>query len=110
MVNEIHNAPKNNQQPVKLESDGVGRASQQLPERSHDASDRPRQGDWVTLTDTVSKLRDIGQRLVHEPVVDTQRVERIKQQLTDGTYKIDAAQIADKLLAHEQLLDGSTSR
>jgi len=106
MANEIHNTLKNNQQPMKLERDSVEGASQRLPERPHDASDRSRQGDWVTLTDTAAKLRDLGRRLADEPFVDTQKVERIKQQLADGTFKIDAAQIADKLLAHERLLVG----
>lgn len=110
MANEIHNTLKNNRQPMKLARDSVESTSQQLPERSRDASDRSKHDDRVTLTDTVAKLRELSQRLVDEPFVETPSVEGIKQQLADGTYKIDATQIADKLLAQERFLGGGPSR
>ena len=110
MANEIHNTLKNGQQPMKLERDSVERASRQLPKGPHEASDRPGQDDRITLTKTATELRDLSQRMVDEPFVGTQEVARIKQQLAEGTYEIDAAQIADRLLAHEQFLGGGKAR
>jgi negative regulator of flagellin synthesis FlgM len=110
MANEIHNTLKNNQQPLKLETDSVGGASQPPAQRSQEVSQRPRYGDWVTLTDTATRLRDLSQHLADEPFLDTRRVERIQQQLAEGSYRIDATQIADKLLAQEQFLGGGTWR
>jgi negative regulator of flagellin synthesis FlgM len=108
MANEIHNTLKNNQQPMKLARDRVESTSQQLPEASQQvSSDRSGQSDRVTLTDAAAKLHDLSRQLADEPFVDTQRVDRIKQQLADGSYKIDAAQIADKLLEQEQSLRGA---
>lgn len=105
MANEIHNTLTNNQQPMRLARDRVESTSQQLPEASRQVSDRPaEQSDRVTLTDTVGKLHELSRQLADEPYVDTQRVDQIKQQLADGSYKIDATQIADKLLEHEQSL------
>lgn len=110
MANEIHNTLNNNQQPIRLERDNVEGASQRMRKGAHNASDQPRQGDRITLTNTATKLHELSQRFVDEPFVDTQGVERIKQQLAEGTYKIDAAQIADKLLAHEQFLGGEKAQ
>lgn len=40
---------------------------------------------------------------------DAEKVERIRQSISDGTYKIDAGAIADKLIANAQELLGKVS-
>ena len=39
--------------------------------------------------------------------IDSQRVEHIRQSLADGSYKIDAGQIADRMLAMERQIGGT---
>lgn len=44
------------------------------------------------------------------PEFDAGKVERIKQAIADGSFKIDAAAIADKLIANAQELLGPPER
>ncbi|MDT8404496.1 flagellar biosynthesis anti-sigma factor FlgM [Sulfuriflexus sp.] len=60
--------------------------------------------DTVSLTNTSAQLRSLENTLAELPVVDSQRVESIKQALADGSYEIDAQRIADKLISFESSL------
>lgn len=63
--------------------------------------------DTVSLTGTAEQLRRLEESLASLPVVDGQRVEAVRQAITDGSYRVDAGRIADKLLAFEQHLAGA---
>lgn len=65
---------------------------------------RPASSDTVTLTDTAARLRDLGNSLSALPVSDTQRVEEVKKTVEDGTYKVDAGRVANKIIELEKLL------
>ena len=60
--------------------------------------------DTVSLSENAVQLGKIDNTAVAAPVVDTQRVEQIKQAISDGTYKIDAEKVADKLMQFESIL------
>lgn len=60
--------------------------------------------DRVTLTGTALGLQSILAALEDTPVVDAERVERVKGALRDGSYQIDATRIADRLIAFENEL------
>jgi negative regulator of flagellin synthesis FlgM len=63
-------------------------------ERRSAAVDRASASDQLTLT-------DIGRYLAsstNEPPVDRERVDTIRQALADGSYEIDSARVAAKLL------------
>ncbi len=62
-------------------------------------------GDTVTLTGTASQLRTLEHQIASLPVVDMQRVESIKQQITSGSYQIDPLQIADKMIKIESAIN-----
>lgn len=67
---------------------------------------RPSTVDTVSLTNTSAQLRSLENTLAELPVVDTQRVESIKQAIADGSYQINAQSVADKLINLEQGLAG----
>lgn len=67
---------------------------------------RPSTVDTVSLTNTAAQLRSLENSLAELPVVDTQRVESIKQAIADGSYQINAQRVADKLINLEQGLAG----
>jgi negative regulator of flagellin synthesis FlgM len=52
----------------------------------------------VELSPLGSQLAGIEASLADVPVVDTQRVEEIKQAISDGRFKVNADVIADRLL------------
>jgi negative regulator of flagellin synthesis FlgM len=62
----------------------------------------PPSSDQVTLTDSARSLQKVEEAIARAPVVDTAKVATIKQAVTAGTYKIDTARVADKLLQFER--------
>lgn len=60
--------------------------------------------DTVSLSDNAVQLGKIDNSAITAPVVDAQRVEQVKQAISDGTYKVDAEKIADKLMQFESIL------
>ena len=58
--------------------------------------------DTVSLTQTASQLQQLENTIADLPVVDTQRVESIRQSIASGSFEIDSARVADKLLNFEQ--------
>lgn len=57
-------------------------------------------GDQVRLTES-AKAIGAASKAADAPV-DTQRVERIRQSIADGTYKVDAQRVADRMIALEK--------
>jgi len=60
--------------------------------------------DTVSLSDNAVQLGKLDNSAVAAPVVDTQRVEQIKQAISDGSYEVDAKKVADKLMQFESIL------
>jgi negative regulator of flagellin synthesis FlgM len=60
--------------------------------------------DTVSLTGAATRMRQLEQTLEGLPIVDTQRVAKIKQDIASGNYTIDPERIAEKLLELESEL------
>jgi negative regulator of flagellin synthesis FlgM len=58
-------------------------------------------GDQLTLTDSARTLQKIEETVAKAPVVNSDKVSAVKQALASGSYKIDPARVADKLLKFE---------
>ena len=58
--------------------------------------------DHVTLTDSARSMQKIEEAVAKTPVVNAAKVAAVKQAINSGTYKIDPAQIAGKLLKYER--------
>jgi negative regulator of flagellin synthesis FlgM len=58
-------------------------------------------GDQLTLTDSARTLQKFEEAVAKTPVVNADKVSAIKQALSSGTYQIDPARVADKLLKFE---------
>lgn len=58
-------------------------------------------GDQLTLTDSARTLQKIEEVVAKAPVVNSDKVSAVKQALASGSYKIDPARVADKLLKFE---------
>lgn len=63
-------------------------------------------GDQVSLTASAALLKELEREIAQLPVVDTRRVEDVQQALATGTFNVDVAAVADKLLQFERVLNG----
>jgi len=61
--------------------------------------------DTVTLTGTASQLRALQAQLVSQPVVDTGRVQSVRNDLNAGTFVIDPPKVAQKMLDMESMIN-----
>jgi negative regulator of flagellin synthesis FlgM len=100
------NGPSNKTSPLINEQtrstlvDPQQRQNQNAPGNAGEQSS----DDALTLTNMVSHLQKVEQKLAGQPVVDQDKVNSIRQQLKDGTYKVDADRVADKMMQIETLL------
>ena len=60
--------------------------------------------DTVTLTQTAVKLQDVEEQLNNIPIVDQQRVDKLKSAIESGRYEVNIERTADKLLELEAAL------
>ncbi|WP_426700507.1 flagellar biosynthesis anti-sigma factor FlgM [Rhodanobacter sp. Col0626] len=70
------------------------------------AAAAPKTDDQLKLTDSALALQQAA-RPDDTATIDPKRVEQVRQALADGSYKIDAGRIADRMLSLEQQLGGT---
>jgi negative regulator of flagellin synthesis FlgM len=58
-------------------------------------------GDKVSVTADASRLQKIEEQLNAMPEINHEKVAEIKKAIADGTFSLDPARIADKLIAFE---------
>lgn len=58
-------------------------------------------GEQVKLSNEAQQLQKTANKLNDLPSVDKERVERLKQAISDGSYNVDSQRIASKLLDFE---------
>jgi len=69
-----------------------------------------RGGDGVHITGSAKQLAALEQMLKDQPVIDAARVARVSTALANGTYEVDPARVADKLLRLEDQLGSASDR
>ncbi|MEW9625443.1 flagellar biosynthesis anti-sigma factor FlgM [Rhodanobacter geophilus] len=62
--------------------------------------------DQLKLTDSAKALQQAA-RADNTTPIDSQRVERVRQALANGSYKIDAGRVADRMISMERQLGGT---
>ena len=60
--------------------------------------------DRVTIDESTQVLRQTEASLDSEPPVDSAKVAKIRQAVTEGSYEVNAGRIADSFLATESSL------
>ncbi len=58
-------------------------------------------GDQVTLTSSARSMQKIEEAVTKTPVVNTAKVASIKQAINNGSYQVDPARVAGKILQFE---------
>ena len=57
--------------------------------------------DTVSLTDTAAQLQSVQQIIADTPIVDDARVAALKAAIEDGSYTVNADELAQNLLRSE---------
>jgi negative regulator of flagellin synthesis FlgM len=58
-------------------------------------------GDEIKLSNQAAQLQALEAEIANLPVVDTQRVQDVQQTIATGSFQIEPAQVADKMLSFE---------
>jgi negative regulator of flagellin synthesis FlgM len=74
-------------------------------EKAEEAAKQQQKADTVELSDTAQKIQEAKKQLESIPDVREEKVARLKEQIENGTYEIDAEKIADKMLKDSLLND-----
>ena len=61
--------------------------------------------DSVEITDIAARLRRLESALESQPVVDRAKVEALRVAIAEGRYRVDSAEVADKLLDLEASIE-----
>ncbi len=65
-----------------------------------------RNSDQLKLTDSARALQEVARQNDASPI-DAKRVDEVRRALADGSYKVDAGRIADRMIAMDQQLGGT---
>jgi negative regulator of flagellin synthesis FlgM len=57
--------------------------------------------DTATFTGSARTLQKLGEALANTPVVNSEKVSAIKEAVQNGTYRVNAGSVADKLLQYD---------
>ncbi|SFR43489.1 anti-sigma-28 factor, FlgM family [Marinobacter daqiaonensis] len=88
-------------QAQNTKSGNQSAAAEQAPRQTPAA-----RGENVNLSQQAKELKQIGQKLESSPEVDDSRVEQIRAALADGSYKVDAEKLAQKMLEMDKSIFG----
>lgn len=87
------------------QANGTAKARETAPEAgTGQQADPGKVSDSVSLTPAAQLLRDAESRVADEPVVNTQRVGAVRESIADGSFNIDPARIAHRMMGMEQAL------
>ena len=86
MVIEFNGLPPS--KPPKAGADAPVKTGREDAKAQQGESEGPAAADKISLTDAVSRLQKLEQRLADLPVVDSQRVEALKKIIAEGSYNV----------------------
>ena len=102
MAIEINGLPQSQTQTAaERQQVDVGRGEPSAPEQETGNSTS---ADTVSLTDTASNLQKLENTISELPVVDSGRVESIRQSIASGDFEVNAESTAENMLRFEEEL------
>ncbi len=83
-------------------------SSQKVDVRDKNTADKSQapqakaQADTVSLTDAAAQLPTLQQTISNSSGVDSERVESLRAAIADGSYSVDATELAQNMIGFEQ--------
>ena len=102
-----------------MKIDNSVKATSNLPSgegRTRTAKEAPQSQDAgssekVELSSLSARLQQMEQTIANTPVVDSAKVNEIKQAMSEGRFKVDTEKVADGLIdSVRQMLNAQTSK
>jgi len=94
--------PTGSSAPIKGPGGSVQTVDKSAGEATGAATAAATTSDQVTFTGSARALQKLGEAVANAPVVNSQKVASVKQSIQNGTYKVDAGSVADKILQFER--------
>ncbi|MEE9422773.1 MAG: flagellar biosynthesis anti-sigma factor FlgM [Gammaproteobacteria bacterium] len=98
-VDNNRNAP-----PVPTGNKNRAQVESQKKDDTGNSSQPSNPSEQVSLTESSRQLQELENLIASQPMVDSKRVDAIREAIAKDNFKVDADSIADKLLRFEQLL------
>jgi negative regulator of flagellin synthesis FlgM len=102
-MSEINNIKTNGQIGVTTPSNVKSRDNRQDEKASGVQLDSVRT-DTVSLTDKATQLQSLQQALADTPVVNSDKVSALRAAIADGSYTVDAKELAQNMINFETKL------
>ena len=104
-LNGIGQGPVTPQKTTADRSGNTGKTGS-APDSQAQAQARGAKGESVSLSSQAKNLKQLEQKLGDYPEMDDDRIAEIRSALENGTYKIDAEKLAQKMLEMDQSIFG----
>ncbi|WP_198264045.1 flagellar biosynthesis anti-sigma factor FlgM [sulfur-oxidizing endosymbiont of Gigantopelta aegis] len=92
----------NEQISTKSSSKSSAKSVQAPDIKSNQTSNARLAQDSVNLTDSTQRIKSLEAQIAQLPIIDTQKVETIKNSLSNGSFEFNSARIAEKLINFEK--------
>ena len=77
---------------------------QRASDKSQNVQSTETRSDTVSLTDTAAQLSSLQHTISDSSGVDKERVESIRAAISEGSYNVDATELAHNMINFEQQL------
>jgi negative regulator of flagellin synthesis FlgM len=101
--NGINQSQINTQRPT---ADKTGSAAKTATSEQATSQSSQARGENVNLSSQARDLKQLEQKLGDFPEMDDERISQIRSALEDGSYKVDAQKLAQKMLDMDKSIFG----
>jgi negative regulator of flagellin synthesis FlgM len=101
-MSEINNIKATTQSG--LNASKIGEKGSRDGDKSQSVQAVSAQKDTVSLTSEATQLQSIQKTLEDTPIVNSERVEALRAAIAEGSYKVDAVELAQNIIDFETQL------
>lgn len=77
----------------------IMKAYQNLNQKENNNVNQKSKSDQVNISNEAKEIRNIKETLENKPEIRQEKVDQIKTQIQNGTYKVDSQKVAEKIIS-----------